>query len=193
MADAANTSDPHVALLDELVELGMSLARDVQAAALAAETVEEKASLAAAFHRVARTVRQSLALRQRLLNEARRLAAERAREAVAVHKAQVRARVREMVWNEAEPSDCAALVEELDDRLSDVEHLEGQASETVEGAIARLRRELGLEAGVLAARRRKAPQGPARPHEIKVTFVDPTPGRQLSAVHGRFRDDPDTG
>ena len=182
MDTAADTLAPDARDLAELTQLGMALARDLQAAALAADTPEEKAELAQAFHRVARTVRQSIALRARLAREDRREAAEAAAERIAARKAQVRARVRGMVWDEAEPCDCAALLEDLDERLCDAEHLPGFEGAAVEAHIARLRGELGLEPGVPAARRRAA--AAAAPPVIQVRFIDPTPELELSAEHG---------
>ena len=181
MAPTANTPDRHRAQLQELADLGMALARDLQAAALAAEAPAEKAELAQAFHRVARTVRQSMALQARLAREARRDVIETQQHATTARKAQVRARVRDMVWNEAEPSDCHALIHDLDDRLSDAEHLPAFAHEAVEQTIARLRAELGLTPGVPAARRRSAQPDGGGPVEIKVVFVDPLPGEEDEA------------
>ena len=98
-------------LLGELAELSMSLARDLHACALAAESVEEKAQMAAAFHKAARSVRQSLALHARM----RREAAEALAAAEAAKKARVRARrerifeaVDRLIWDEAEDDDSAA-------------------------------------------------------------------------------------
>ena len=72
-------------------------------------------------------------------------------------------------------------MEELDDRLSDAEHLPAYADAPVEAAIARLRGELGLEPGVAAARRRSA-AGAAPPFiPIVVRFVDADPDMELSA------------
>src|SRR5215218_9053697 len=62
-------------ILGELSELGLALARDLQARALAAETVAEAADLGLAFQRVALSVRQALALEAKL--ERDRQAAER--------------------------------------------------------------------------------------------------------------------
>ena len=102
-------------LLGELAELSMSLARDLHACALAAESVEEKAQMAAAFHKAARSVRQSLALHARMRRDERREAAEALAAAEAAKKARVRARrerlfeaVDRLIWDEAEDDDSAA-------------------------------------------------------------------------------------
>jgi hypothetical protein len=53
------------ALLMELAELGMGMARTLHQAALATRDTEQLVALTTAFHRVGRGVRQSLALRAR--------------------------------------------------------------------------------------------------------------------------------
>ena len=54
------------ALLGELADLGMSLARDLHARALAASDDAVACDLALAFHRISRSLRQTLALQSRL-------------------------------------------------------------------------------------------------------------------------------
>jgi len=49
-------------ILAELSELGLALARDLQACALAADEASDKADLSLAFQRTSRSVRQTLAL-----------------------------------------------------------------------------------------------------------------------------------
>src|SRR5437588_328968 len=61
-----------VRITGRLAELGMALAEDLQAAALAAEEPAQKAALADGFHKLSRSVRQSLALEARLAREAQR-------------------------------------------------------------------------------------------------------------------------
>jgi hypothetical protein len=67
---ASDLNEARTRMLGELAELGLVLARDLQQAALVAETTEEKARLADAFHKVGRGVRQSLALHARLERDA---------------------------------------------------------------------------------------------------------------------------
>lgn len=67
-------------ILDELAELGLALARKVQARAMAAADGDDEAalsSLSSAFQKVSRSVRQSLALKDRLARM-RKLDARRA-------------------------------------------------------------------------------------------------------------------
>ncbi|HVI34393.1 hypothetical protein [Phenylobacterium sp.] len=65
----AIAEDRHGRILAELAGLSLELARDLQARALAAESAEDAAKLAAAFHRTARCVRQCLALEAKLVHD----------------------------------------------------------------------------------------------------------------------------
>ena len=56
----------HARLLGRLAELGMALAEDLHARARAADTPQEAETLASGFHKLSRSVRQSLALEARL-------------------------------------------------------------------------------------------------------------------------------
>jgi len=66
MHDTADMQARHGRILAELAEIGMTIAREMQVQVLAAETPEAKAQAAAAYPRVARAVRQSLALEAKL-------------------------------------------------------------------------------------------------------------------------------
>jgi len=66
MQDTADMTERHGRILAELAEIGMTIARELQVQVLAAEAPEAKAQAAAAFPRVARAVRQSLALEAKL-------------------------------------------------------------------------------------------------------------------------------
>src|SRR5579862_2574622 len=67
------------AILGELEELGLMLARDLAVQARSAEATEEKVVLTAAFQKTSRTVRLTLALKFKLARDAARDAAEAAR------------------------------------------------------------------------------------------------------------------
>src|ERR1700761_5768781 len=66
MASAAVRRERQDAVLAELSELGLTLARDLHARALASETVQEAEKLSLAFQRVSRGVRQTFALELKL-------------------------------------------------------------------------------------------------------------------------------
>jgi hypothetical protein len=84
MSDAAVKRERVEQILGELAELGLMLARDLAAEARGAETPEQKAALAEAFHKTSRTVRLTLALDARLDRDAAREAREAAKAAQAL-------------------------------------------------------------------------------------------------------------
>jgi len=67
----ANIADQQALALSELAQLGMELARDVAARAKAAATPREAEGLVLAFERIARSVRLTFALQNRLARDAR--------------------------------------------------------------------------------------------------------------------------
>src|SRR5258705_8925277 len=75
MSTAAEKQERQERILAELSELGLALARDLQARALAATDIAEASELGLAFQRVSRSVRQTLALEAKL--ERDRLRADR--------------------------------------------------------------------------------------------------------------------
>ncbi|HSV03174.1 MAG TPA: hypothetical protein VLI41_08205 [Phenylobacterium sp.] len=78
--------------LKRLFEAGLELALQVQADAMAADTSEARARLAIAFHRLSRGVRQTAALRAKLLRDRQRAGREAMAHAEARRNAQVTAR-----------------------------------------------------------------------------------------------------
>lgn len=115
-ADAAPPAeDRHTAMLRELAAMSLTLARDLQQRALQAETPDEAARLAAAFHRVSRGLRQTLALELKVIryrDEAQREAGEVAAaarpEAVAQRREAVRRTTSRAIWTERERPDWQA-------------------------------------------------------------------------------------
>ncbi|WP_334165496.1 hypothetical protein, partial [Phenylobacterium sp.] len=67
MSVDAPAQDRHSAMLAELAAMSLTLARDLQNRALEADTPAEAAKLAAAFQRVARGLRQTLALELKVI------------------------------------------------------------------------------------------------------------------------------
>jgi len=126
MFELRDTAERHGRILAELSELGLSLARDLQQRALAAETPEAAASLANAFHRISRSVRQTLALEAKLTPEHQR----RVQEADAIEeirqrpiraeqrRTEVRTAVERLIWAEAEGQEAEDLLADLDDYLA---------------------------------------------------------------------------
>jgi hypothetical protein len=139
-------------ILAELSELGLELARDLQARALAADDVAVAADLGRAFHSVSRSVRQTLALDAKLERDRQRQDREDRIDAVRAHKAradrrkaQVRAAVERCIWNEAEGSEAEHLLSDLDDYL-DADDLTDTfaGGDPIEAHIARLCADLGV-------------------------------------------------
>ncbi|WP_394762846.1 hypothetical protein [Phenylobacterium sp.] len=71
MSSLADIAEKHARILGELAEFGLNLARKLHDQGMAAETPQETADLARAFHSVSRSVRQTLALEARLARDAR--------------------------------------------------------------------------------------------------------------------------
>jgi len=109
--------DPTQAMLAQLAGLDMTLARHVHACAMATTATEEVTDLARAYQRIARSVRQSLALLERVKREQ----AQAEREAppkpsgppppprdparIAERVEAVETGVRRVIWNEFEAGD----------------------------------------------------------------------------------------
>lgn len=140
-------------MLDELSELGMSLARRIHQHAMKAETPQEAERLATTFHHLSRSVRQTLALEARLERDAQRDGREAERRAdevrqarVAERKSRAGAAVSRLIWTEAERSEVGGRLVDLK-RLLDAEALDDAFLDTpFEVLVARIRRDIGLAA-----------------------------------------------
>lgn len=141
-------------MLAELSELGMSLARRTHGRAMAAEDPDKAERLALAFHRLSRSVRQTLALEARLEREARRdaVAAERRaeetrREAVRARRSYVGGVGSRLIWTEAEGDEVSALLVDLKRWVDEEAFFEEDfLAAPVETLVERLREDLGLAA-----------------------------------------------
>jgi len=141
--------------LGALFRDGLELAARVKADAMEAETAGERARLALSFHRIARSVRQTAALRLKIAAEAARSGREAAAEGVerqaarvAGRKAQVRAQVQRLIWREHEAPDDETLREETTEDLDALLEIEVQDEAFLDTApealVARLAEQLGL-------------------------------------------------
>src|SRR4029079_14867681 len=92
-ADIVRDQEEGLALL---FQRGLELALQVQDDAMATETPEERAKLAAAFHRISRGVRQTAPLRARLAGEAKRAERESAAEVVRLDEARTAKRKKQV-------------------------------------------------------------------------------------------------
>jgi hypothetical protein len=138
-------------ILGELAELGMSLARDLHGRALAADTPKAVVDLGIAFHRISRSVRQTLALEAKLDRDREqaargdRVEAVRERQGRISQRAdQVRAVTARAIWTEAEGDEAERLLNDLDDWLEVESFARDFADRPIEDLIARVCADLGV-------------------------------------------------
>jgi hypothetical protein len=140
--DAAEMEDRHAGQLKELAAMGMDMARSVHAAVMAGQG---PADADLRFARIARAVRQSIALEKRLSDE---WAEERAieGEARARHVRELRARTRARLDEIVERAGSDVEIEgaEFTERLADAADDASFLDRPVEEIIAQIRRDLGL-------------------------------------------------
>src|SRR5256885_4245470 len=115
MLDALTITEAEAAGLSELAALDLVMAREFAARAQAAEDPDTASDLARSYQRMARSYRQSLALKVRLAREiarAERDAAEAPPPAIVRDEARIEARVKDLrrpvqrvIWAEHEPDD----------------------------------------------------------------------------------------
>jgi hypothetical protein len=151
MSDPVDMAERHGRILNRLAELGLSLAEDLHACALAAETPKDKAELGLAFHRTSRSVRQTLALEAKLERDRHRQGREDRADAVrerqtlvGLRKAQVKAAVEWAIWSEVEGDEAERLVDDLEDFLDEEALCDDFTQSPLDAHIARIRTDLGL-------------------------------------------------
>jgi hypothetical protein len=124
MLDALTITEAEAAGLSELAALDLAMARDFAARARAAEDPDTANDLARSYQRMARSYRQSLALKVRLAREIARAEREpapapppvpRDEARIEARIAEIRGPVRRVIWAEHEPADPS---EDEDDDLS---------------------------------------------------------------------------
>lgn len=122
MTTVAPITERSEQMLGELAELDFALAKAVHGRAMAAEDADEMASLGRTYQRLARSVRQTIGLREKLIRDRGRDVREGpppprdpvriARRCEALHDA-----VTRVIWSEHETLERETLYEMLDDRL----------------------------------------------------------------------------
>ena len=206
MDSDAQMMERHGRLLARFAEQAASLAEDLHACGLAAETPEQKQALSLAFHRMGRTLRQTLALEAKLrrdgkredrLDEARADKLVKAR--VAARKDRVRGAVEALIWDEAEEDEQADYLQLLDGRL-EYEDL-ADPEEPLETLIQRIAHEIGLPdpPPARSAMRGRWPEGPegVEAHQPQTPCLStpspPSAELPLTALRagGASDDDPD--
>jgi hypothetical protein len=139
-------------ILQELAEIGMDLARAVQRRALAANADPSAAvDLALSLSRIARAVRQTVALEAKLDQDRHAAAAARAerrtrdaRLQAHQHKTRIRARVERAIDAEASGEAAEDLLCDLNERLEDADDLAAFADRPVAEIVAHICRELDI-------------------------------------------------
>jgi hypothetical protein len=131
-----------------LFQAGLELSLAVQANAMTAEPADQ-AKLSLTFHRLARGVRQTAALRMRLAREAERAGREETAEVIQLDKARtearktrVRAAVERLIWTEVEPDERDDFIEVLGERLDALDIAD--PDEALDVLIPRIAKDIGL-------------------------------------------------
>jgi hypothetical protein len=190
------------AVLAELSELGLTLARELHARALAAETPQEADKLALAFQRVSRGVRQTFALElkiERARNEDDREAERQARlravdpahvddtpvdPEMAERQARVgdrfrrvRGALKRLMWDEAErdEEEFEILSEDLENRLDEAARREDFLDLPIDTLIRQLKSDMGLS-GVLCLTASEAPRPPPPAPDLAYAAAPPSTG-----------------
>ena len=164
-APEAELTARHLRMLAELGDIGMELARDLRPSAPDADRagagqnadpgVEQRVDAALAYTRVARAVRQTVALaarltaearergRQDVLDEAVRSAAERRRTKQKTER--IRKLVEDAIASEADTGDAEGLRLDLDERLDDPEIEDELGRRPIGVVVLRICRDLGVD------------------------------------------------
>lgn len=143
-------NERHGRTLAKLSELSLALAVDLQPRALAAEDTDEATELANAFQKVARGVRQTMALEAKLARDAQaavredKIEDERTRPLrTAQRVTAVRKAVERMIWTEVESDEDAEIgVEMLADRIDECALNDDFLDTTIEVQVERLKTEI---------------------------------------------------
>jgi hypothetical protein len=151
MSDVSEKTARQDRILAELSELAIGVARDLAGQVSAAQSAEDAAVAASAFHQVGRAVRQTIALEMKLQRDRKALEREDAVDAAGARVARIKQRrlrlrsaVQHMVWSEVERDDAELLVDQLDDFLSEDTLDDTFADEAFDDQVASLRAALGL-------------------------------------------------
>jgi hypothetical protein len=166
-------------MLGTLAELDLALAKALYSRAMAAGDAAEMAALGRAYQRLGRSLRQTIALRDRLRRQRRQDArndpspplalsetpppADEVR--IARRKTELCAAVRRVIWNETEVERQDYLCELLDRRLDDARLPDDFGASPLDDHIAQLCADLGLPRPAVACGRRLPPglREPAEP------------------------------
>ena len=106
---------------------------------------------AEAFQRASRSYRQTVALQEKLLREAKRAERETRDDAqkqrslqTHTRRAKVQSALNQLIWNEYENPEAEALEMVVDDRLDDEQLADTFTTEPLEAQVERIRKSIGL-------------------------------------------------
>lgn len=149
MSTDVDMRERHGRVLAEMAEVGMAMVRRLGETMLRTEDVRVQAQIGQAFHRVSRTVRQTIALEFRLAQAARAdasdaslAAAPVARPAASPPPSPPRAARERTGWNEHERPDCDEALDALEDLLDTEDPDPETLREALGASMARLRQDL---------------------------------------------------
>jgi hypothetical protein len=181
MSSTAEKRGRSEAILGELAELGLVLARELAAQARACEDAAEQVALVDAFHKTSRAVRLTLALDAKLDRDAAREARDagacvrRAESAAAAapaeprpaetRKVRVRNLMRRLLWNESEgdADEYDALMDDLDARLDEAGLAPDFETLPVETVARRIAADMGLSGEIVLSLCELPPPPPVEP------------------------------
>ena len=161
-APAESRAERHLRLLQELADIGMDIARAVRAEAMAQEEAAERAPSrfggdpGLVYSRIARAVRQTLALEARFADEVGKARFEQERRRVDTGRLifqrrqdDVRDYVAEAIENEGAErripdSEVERLLDDLDERLEDGQYDDALADGPIAELVARICEDLGV-------------------------------------------------
>jgi hypothetical protein len=203
MSDATAKRERQDAVLAELSELGLTLARELHARALAAETTQEAEKLALAFQRVSRGVRQTFALElklERARNEDDREAERQARLSaadpacadeepvdpeVAATQARygerfrrVRGALNRLMWDEADrdEDEFEILSEDLENRLDEAARREDFLDAPIDTLIRQIKSDMGLSGDLRLTACEAPPPDRDEDHDLVFDAAPPNTG-----------------
>ena len=145
MSEAADIADCDEQMLARLARRDLAAAERVHDKLMAAEDTAEIAELGRTYQRLARSLRQTLALKARLKRErAQPKLSPQDDPRTEPRKAQVRAALSRLVWTEYEREEAESILDEAETMLRLDAYTDGFLSDPIPVVVARLCRDLEI-------------------------------------------------
>lgn len=129
-------------MLAEVAEMDLELAREARARAMATDDAEAFNSLSRSYQRMARSLRQTLALKDRLSRERKAAADKQPRaldaEAMGKRMRELRDAVTRVAWNEYESEAVLERLDDIDTALADMAFEAGFADRPIADQVVQL-------------------------------------------------------